>query len=628
MKVKLILLTTAVTAMMIFASCGSTEVKEDDTGTKDEESSITPMGGSTEDTGLGGGSTGEGGRSTEIIEMEGDPEPRPEEKRDEYLDGLDGPGIMTDGSGRTHTSDRKPSASKGHGFSTTKDSASGLNAGYSDDNRQFNYFIKFLNEHSYVRHIPLDVSERITINVKDKNGEPVHNAKVSISADGDTLSKGHTYSDGSFMFIPSRFADGISEYKAVVLYGEEVFTKGFKRDGKRSIEITLDSKREKINSAELDILFIFDTTGSMGEEIERLKRTIDIINLNLSSMSIKPKLRFGMVLYRDFQEEYVTKVIEFNDDIEEFRTELDKVDAFGGGDYPENLQAAMEDANKMDWSPNAVKLAFIITDAPAHIDYDPPSYIDSSLTAKKLGIKMFTIGTGGLDINGEYLLRQISQITSAKYIFLTYGERGESKGGVQGSVSHHTGANFQTDKLESIIIRFAKEELKNLVDISFDEEDEYFQAVKIDSEEREKTLNKLFTQAFEQLMDYSAVNIEEGTVVSVLPMESSSDDSSYKQNAEYFTEQLTLAVGSSKAVKLAERKDLNKVFEELELQASGLVDSGKIGELGNMLGAELLISSKLYKREDNYEIFIKLLRVETAEVLSVTKALAAEELGL
>ncbi len=64
---------------------------------------------------------------------------------------------------------------------------------------------------------------------------------------------------------------------------------------------------------------------------------------------------------------------------------------------------------------------------------------------------------GGLDLGGEYVLRQISQYTYGTYIFLTYGERGESEGGVAGSVSHHTGANYQTDRLEAIIIRLARQ---------------------------------------------------------------------------------------------------------------------------------------------------------------------------
>ena len=70
--------------------------------------------------------------------------------------------------------------------------------------------------------------------------------------------------------------------------------------------------------------------------------------------------------------------------------------------------------------------------------------------AKAKGIKLFSVGAGGLPLEGEYPLRQIAQYTQGKYIFLTYGEKGESGGGAEGSVSHHTGSNFATDKLEAI----------------------------------------------------------------------------------------------------------------------------------------------------------------------------------
>ncbi len=48
-----------------------------------------------------------------------------------------------------------------------------------------------------------------------------------------------------------------------------------------------------------------------------------------------------------------------------------------------------------------------------------------------------------------------------------------------GSVSHHTGANYQTDKLEAIIIRFAREELVHLTDKPLDQEQDYFLAQKV-----------------------------------------------------------------------------------------------------------------------------------------------------
>lgn len=61
---------------------------------------------------------------------------------------------------------------------------------------------------------------------------------------------------------------------------------------------------------------------------------------------------------------------------------------------------------------------------------------------------------------------------------------------------------------------------------------------------------------------------------------------------------------------------------------AGLSDQGNAAKVGKILGAQLLVTGKLYKKQDKYELFMKLLRVETAEVLSVTKARLDFALGL
>jgi hypothetical protein len=338
-----------------------------------------------------------------------------------------------------------------------------------------------------------------------------------------------------------------------------------------------------------------------------------------------------MVLYKDRGDEYVTEVVPFTENLQEFQSALDAVEASGGGDTPEDLQSALEQAMRLSWSRGGVRLGFIITDAPPHLDYGQRyTYAQAVKEAKEKGIKIFSVGTGGLDLLGEVVLRQIAQYTSAKYIFLSYGETGESEGGAPGSVSHHTGANYQTDKLEAIIIRFAKEELSHITDQPIEEEEEYFTASKIGTEEREETLNKLFSMAVSQLIDYSTFRIPKGTAAAVLPL--SPAQKRLSLNSEYFTEQLLLSFGKDKMFKelfrIVERKDIQSVLEELELQLSDLAEEQGAAKVGELLGAELLIIGKLYSTAKGYELFLKLVRVETGEVLSVTKAIIDKGLGL
>jgi len=359
-----------------------------------------------------------------------------------------------------------------------------------------------------------------------------------------------------------------------------------------------------------------------------LKQTIEIINNNLAAMPAKPEIRFGMILYRDKGDEYVTKIIPLTSDLDGFQNELAKVEANGGGDTPEDLQSALDDAvNKIEWNKNGIRLIYAITDAAPHLDYEQKfTYVDAAREARKKGIKIFSVGTGGLDLDGEYVLRQISQYTYGKYIFLTYGEKGESEGGVEGSVSHHTGANFQTDKLEAIIIKFAKEELSNLSDKPLEKDEEYIEAKKIESEKNEETLKKLFDMALSQLVDYSTIKIDAGTPVSLLPVITS--DNKYAANAEYFTEQANFSIAANKTFKLVERKNLQKILEEIEFQNTGITSEESAEKLGKMLGAKILIGSNLYSKEGYYELFIKMYRVETGEILSVNKMRIDKALGL
>ena len=510
-------------------------------------------------------------------------------------------------------------------------SESGLKAGYSDDNRQFNYFVNFLEEYNTVPHLNLDISERIIFYVKDSNDLSIPNANVLIKSGGNIITRGTTLADGSFRFFPSLFGSDLKNFEVLVQDPASRQKTGdqFTRDGRRQIDLSLGIERESGDRTALDILFILDTTGSMGEEIQRLKATIQLIHLNLSSLSTKPALRFGLVLYKDDgDEEYRTEIVHLTDDLDEFQKELNKVEAYGGGDTPEDLQAALEDSMKeIRWNPAGLRLAFIITDAPPHLDYGQEyDYVQASLEAKERGIKIHTVGTGGLPLGGEYILRQISQFTSGRYIFLTYGEQGESEGGSAGSVSHHTGANFQTDKLEAIIIRFAKEELSHLSDRALEVDDPFFEANKIETEKKEETLDTLFGMAMEQLKDYSTYAVDSKTKAAVVPF--SFNPESLSLDAEYFTERLILSSESSDIFTLVERKDIQKILEEQNLQLSGITEGEDAVKIGQILNADILITGNLFGKDDAFELFLRLVRVETGEILSVTRSVIDRKLGI
>ena len=506
---------------------------------------------------------------------------------------------------------------------------SGLKAGFADDNDQFNYFLNFLNKYGQVvEYYPIKIEECIQLKILDRNNKAIPNADVKIRANNKTYQTGRSYADGSFFIYPLQVNIDANTFEAEIEYQNQNKNLKIDRNGPRLLEEILNIDRESYQSIPIDLLFILDVTGSMGEELERLKTSIEIINLNIAALNIEPAIRFGLVSYRDQDDDFITKLIPFTSDLQEFQKDFNKLSAKGGGDDPEDLQSALKDAlQKMDWNDSGIRLGFIITDAATHMDYDQKyTYVNAAEEAKEKGIKIFSVGTGGLDISGEYILRQISQYTYGKYIFLTYGEEAESEGGKPGSVSHHTGSNFQTDKLEAIIIRFAKEELSHLSDMEIVEDERFIQAMRVDFEEKEETVEKLYTAAIDELWDYSSIALPDPVNLNVIPL--SVNRESLENTAEYFTERLNFALSRMAGINLIERKDLQFIADELKIQLSGIVEVSDAAKIGQWIGADYQIIGNLYFKDGNYETYLKLVRVSTAEILSVTKLKIDHRLGL
>ena len=82
------------------------------------------------------------------------------------------------------------------------------------------------------------------------------------------------------------------------------------------------------------------------------------------------------------------------------------------------------------------------------------------IEAHRRGIKIFTIASSGLDDQGEYVFRQISQHTMGRFIFLVYGS--------DGLTSHHVG-QYTVQQLDDLVVRLVEEELSHLVGVSQDQ---------------------------------------------------------------------------------------------------------------------------------------------------------------
>ncbi len=146
----------------------------------------------------------------------------------------------------------------------------------------------------------------------------------------------------------------------------------------------------------LDVVFVLDTTSSMGGLIEGAKQKIWSIASRMATGKPTPEVRVGLVAYRDIGDEYVTRVVPLTKDLDAVYKQLMGFQAVGGGDGPEAVQDGLADAvNKMQWSDSkrVAKMIFLVGDAPAH-EQDKARLFNAAKQAINKGIVVNTIRCG------------------------------------------------------------------------------------------------------------------------------------------------------------------------------------------------------------------------------------------
>ena len=115
----------------------------------------------------------------------------------------------------------------------------------------------------------------------------------------------------------------------------------------------------------LDVVFVFDSTESMQDYINAVKDKIN--NLTRSFRKLVPTCRIGLVTYRDYQSDYVTKYTPLTHGVQSLKKFLSEVKVVGGGDRREAVGEGIRVAiSEMEWRKKAKKVILVIGDAPPH----------------------------------------------------------------------------------------------------------------------------------------------------------------------------------------------------------------------------------------------------------------------
>jgi Mg-chelatase subunit ChlD len=168
----------------------------------------------------------------------------------------------------------------------------------------------------------------------------------------------------------------------------------------------------------VEVVFVLDTTGSMGGLIQAAKENIWSIASSMAAAQPTPEIRLGLVAYRDRGDDFVTRIVDLSSDLDSIYATLMEFRANGGGDGPESVNQALHDAvHRISWSQDedSYKVIFLVGDAPPHMDYpDDVKYPETLKVAGAKGIVVNTIQAGD-DADAQREWRQIAGLNQGQY---------------------------------------------------------------------------------------------------------------------------------------------------------------------------------------------------------------------
>jgi hypothetical protein len=115
----------------------------------------------------------------------------------------------------------------------------------------------------------------------------------------------------------------------------------------------------------IDVVVGIDTTQSMVKNLEAIKTKL-VAPFREAASRFKT-LRLGLVLYRDYMEDYLTRDVPLTTDLDQVQSQLNQAVADGGGDIPEAVvEAFWAGLNEFDWQSPDNRMMILMGDAPQH----------------------------------------------------------------------------------------------------------------------------------------------------------------------------------------------------------------------------------------------------------------------
>lgn len=294
-------------------------------------------------------------------------------------------------------------------------------ASVGDVDRRSTY-IEYLERRATERSVlSVDMTRRVRFKVVDSRGRPVDDAAITVRG----AHVGRTHADGIWDFFPSVADPQASGPTPVTIDAGQLHVETTANVSPTSdsgdITVRLDGYGAA-SPAKLDLAFLIDATGSMEDEIRYVNREIADIVGRIHAGLPQVHVRVGATFYRDRCDPVLVQQIALTDDVPSFAAAMQSVNAYGGGDYAEDMHAGLESAlHDLAWERGqAVRVLVLIADAP------PQSYAgtafghrEAMLEAAARGIRILPVAASGADRETEYLMRAMGAFTSTPYTYLT-----------------------------------------------------------------------------------------------------------------------------------------------------------------------------------------------------------------
>lgn len=200
----------------------------------------------------------------------------------------------------------------------------------------------------------------------------------------------------------------------------------------------------------VDVAFVVDTTGSMADELNYIQsELVDVIE-RADARTEGVSFRVAAAMYRDEGDAYVSRGKDFTR-ASRIANFMGRQSADGGGDYPEAVEAGLEEALAFEWSESArARLLFLVLDAPPHGERIE-QIRDLTRKAAERGVRIIPVSASGIDKETEHLLRSISVLTGGTYTFLT------NDSGIGNDHLEPTVGDFKVELLNDLLLRLIVE---------------------------------------------------------------------------------------------------------------------------------------------------------------------------